>query len=104
MPCFAAARRSLVFPPAAPTGKRTWTGGFMCLSIAFSGLPTLIPTVAVVCFRHPYPGEVMDQLQVLIGVPGGDISDVRALPSTSIRVLKMVAHSSEMVADSLLRV
>ncbi len=30
-------------PPFSPTGNSVWTGGFICLAAAFSGLPILTP-------------------------------------------------------------
>src|SRR3989441_12888698 len=42
-------RRFREGPLPGPTGKSVCTGGLRCLSMAFSGLPTRTPTVAVVC-------------------------------------------------------
>ena len=79
LPCFAAASRSLALPPAAPTGKRTWTGGFMCLSIAFSGLPTLIPTVPVVCLPTLIPESRCTSSRVISGSQEEASVDVRGV-------------------------
>ena len=38
-----ALRISLVIPPFSATGNNTWTGGFIKLGAAFSGLPILTP-------------------------------------------------------------
>jgi hypothetical protein len=47
LPALAAEKTSLMEPPSYPTGNRVWTGGFILLTIAFSGLPTLTPMVVV---------------------------------------------------------
>src|SRR3989304_5883785 len=36
--------KSRVGPPLSPIGNSVWTGGFICLGAAFSGLPILTPT------------------------------------------------------------
>ena len=41
---FEAFSKSRVGPPLFPIGKSVWTGGFICLGAAFSGLPILTPT------------------------------------------------------------
>ena len=55
LPALAAVRTSLDAPPSFPTGNSAWTGGFRRLVMAFSGLPTLIPMVEVVCLPSRIP-------------------------------------------------
>src|SRR5271170_6949265 len=103
LPCFAAARRSRALPPAAPTGNKTCTGGFMCLSIAFSGRPTLIPTVLVVCLPTLIPERWWTSSKVLSGSQP-ERSARSVLPLKPIKATIVVAHSPVTVAESLLRV
>src|ERR1700730_964716 len=99
VPFLAAATKSLVFPPAIPTGKSTCTGGFMCLSIAFSGRPTRIPTVAVVCLPTFIPERCWTKSSVLS--ESHVTSDICDFPSRFRRARKIMAHSSEIWAEFL---